>query len=73
MGVCKYITPLCTVPALYDTLGLKLTRLWHHTHLVPWRLSIHGYDKIRFCVNTMQACIDKQAVTNNDAIHGGDR
>jgi hypothetical protein len=73
MGVCKYIIPLCTVSALYDTLGLKLTRFWRHTHLVPWWLSIHGYDTIRFCVNSIQACIDKQAMTYNAAIHGGDR
>ena len=42
MGVWKYI--LRTVPALYDTHGLKLTRWWRYTHLVPWWLSIHGYD-----------------------------
>jgi len=71
--VRKYIIPLHTVSALYNTLGLKLTRLWRHIHLALWWLSIHGYNIIRFCVNSIQAYIDKQVVTYNAAIHGGDR
>lgn len=45
---CTCIIPLHTLSALYDTLGLKLTRWLRCTHLMPRLLSIHGYDTVCF-------------------------